>query len=172
MRADIEDGPAGPLRSQEGARRARELLPDGIFHVTARAVYELPLFVDDADRHGFVHLLRRLEQTQHIRCVSYCLMVSHYHLLLEGRAEDLRVFMQRLNGRYAQRFNLRHHRHGHVFGDRYTARAVVSDRQLQETQEYIAANPAKSGLIDEDRPWPWVWCEDGSGGATEGVGTG
>jgi putative transposase len=154
------------------ARLARELLPDGIFHVTARAVYEFPLFIDDADRHSFVHLLRRLENRHRIHCRAYCLMVSHYHLLLEGRSADLRVLMQRLNGRYAQRFNLRHDRHGHVFGDRYTARAVTSERQLDETYDYIAANPAKSGLVDEGKPWPWIWFDSEPVRAAKGLGTG
>jgi putative transposase len=153
-------------------RQARELLPDGVFHVTARAVFEYPLFMDDVDRHGFVHLLRRLESRHSVRCRAYCLMVGHYHLLLEGRSADLRVFMQRLNGRYAQRFNLRHHRHGHVFGDRYTARSVVGDRQLDQTVDYIAANPGKSGLIEEGRPWPWIWFEGDPSAASKGPGTG
>ena len=151
-------------------RPARELLRDGVFHVTARAVFELPLFMDDADRHAFIHVMRQLEKRHHVRCRGYCLMVSHYHLLLEGRVEDLRVFMQRLNGRYAQRFNRRHNRH--VFGDRYSARAVVSEGQLDEAREYIGANPWKSGLIAEGRPWPWVWFDDGPAGAVEGSGTG
>lgn len=154
------------------ARLARELLPDGIFHVTARAVYQFPLFVDDADRHCFVHLLRRLEERHYIRCHAYCLMVSHYHLVLEGRSVDLRTFMQRLNGRYAQRFNLRHQRHGHLFGDRYTARAVVGERQLEATLDYIVANPAKSGLLDKGKRWPWIWLEGEPIDASEGLGTG
>jgi len=154
------------------ARTARELLPDGTFHITARAVYEFPLFMDDADRHGFVHLLRRLESRYSVHCRGYCLMVSHYHLLLEGRNADLRAFMQRLNGRYAQRFNLRHRRHGHVLGDRYTARIVVGEKQLDDTYEYIAANPAKSGLVDDGKPWPWIWFDGESGAASNGPGTG
>jgi len=139
------------------ARIARELLPDGIFHVTVRAVFEFPLFVDDADRHGFVLLLRRLESRHRIRCRAYCLMVSHYHLVLEGQSADLRAFMQRLNGGHAQRFNMRHHRHGHLFGDRYSARVVSGEGQFDETLEYIAANPAKSGLLDKGEEWPWIW---------------
>jgi putative transposase len=154
------------------ARRPRQLLPDGIFHVTARAVHEFPLFMDDADRHAFVHLLRRLERQYRVRCRAYCLMVSHYHLLLEGQNADLRVFMQRLNGRYAQRFNLRHHRQGHVFGDRNAARAVVDERQLRQTYDYIAANPGKSGLLDEGRVWPWLWIEGEPESTSEGLGTG
>jgi hypothetical protein len=33
-------------------RQPRNILPDGVFHVTARAVYDLSLFEDDADRQG------------------------------------------------------------------------------------------------------------------------
>ena len=124
--------------------------------------------MDDADRHAFIHLLHRLERRHEIHCLAYCLMVTHYHLLLDGRAADLRASMQRLNGRYAQRFNLRHHRHGHVFGDRYSARPVLGERQLDETYDYIAANPGKSGLVE---PWPWLWF-DSEGEASKGTGTG
>ena len=49
MRADVGDGAARPLPSTRVARLPRELLPDGILHVTARAVYEFRLFVDDAE---------------------------------------------------------------------------------------------------------------------------
>ncbi|HZO61503.1 MAG TPA: transposase, partial [Gaiellaceae bacterium] len=112
-------------------RAARSSLPDGVFHVTARAVSDLALFVDDADRHGFVHQLRQLEARYDVGCLGYCLMATHYHLLLEGSTDALQVFMQRLNGGYAARFNRRHRRYGHVFGDRYTARLVEGEGQLE-----------------------------------------
>ena len=72
MRADLGWSATWAITFDDMARLARELLPDGIFHVTARAVYEFPLFIDDADRHGFVHLLRRLEVRHGIHCRGYC----------------------------------------------------------------------------------------------------
>jgi REP element-mobilizing transposase RayT len=138
-------------------RQARGEFPAGVFHVMARAVYEQPLFADDADRHGFIFILRSLEAEFDVRCMAYCLMTTHYHLLLTGSIEQLGAFMKRLNGRYAQRFNSRHHRHGHLFAERYTSRIVNDDQQLEAVYAYIDANPARAGLCDDGERWPWTW---------------
>ena len=98
-------------------RQPRNLLPDRIFHVTARAVADEPLFVDDHDRKRFLWLLNRFCSEYGIRRLAYCLMGTHYHLLLEGTSADLSRLMHQLNSRYAQRFNERHGRHGHLFGE-------------------------------------------------------
>ena len=148
-------------------RQARSVLVGGVFHVTARAVFEHPLFADDADRHGFIHIFRTLEAEGEVECLAYCLMSTHYHLLLAGRAEQLGGFMKRLNGRYAQRFNRRHHRHGHVFAERYTSRVVCGEAHLDDVYAYIAANPAKAGLCDGREPWPWTWTGGSRDGGTD-----
>jgi putative transposase len=153
------------------ARQPRSDFPDGVFHVMARAVYEQPLFADDADRHGFVFILRKLEAQFKIHCLAYCLMTTHYHLLLRGSTEDLGSFMKRLNGRYAQRFNARHHRHGHLFAERYTSRVVYGDPQLEAVYAYIDANPAKAGLCDDGEWWPWTWIAHEPVLASKGDGT-
>jgi hypothetical protein len=53
-------------------RRARNLLPDGIFHVIARAVADGPLFVDDDDRRHFVWLLNQFCVEFGVRRRAYC----------------------------------------------------------------------------------------------------
>ena len=140
-------------------RQPRSVLPDGIFHVTARVVGAEPLFVDDYDRRRFVWLLTCLCAECGIRRRAYCLMVTHSHLLVEGASADLSRFMRRLNSRYAQRYNERHDRHGHLFGERYTVRVVRDDRQLADTYAYLDANPSKAGLCRADGPWPWSWAD-------------
>ena len=52
------------------------------------------------------------------RCLTYCLMGNHIHLLIETPKPNLRDGMQRFHGDYAQRFNRRHKRVGHVFQGR------------------------------------------------------
>ncbi|HEY7604591.1 MAG TPA: transposase [Gaiellaceae bacterium] len=140
-------------------RQPRTELPDGIFHVTAHSVFGLELFVDDRDRSVFLWLLGELTERFPVRCLAYCLLGTHYHLLLEGAAADLGPAMQRLNGRFSRYFNERHSRAGHVFAERYSARVVVDDRHLEQLYEYIEANPAKAGLCDGDEPWRWTWFE-------------
>jgi len=128
-----------------------------MFHVTARSGFEQVLFVDDDDRRVFLWLLRKLSAHFSVECLAYCLMGTHYHLILEGTAEDLRATMQRLNGGYAHYFNERHDRHGHVFGQRYAARAILDEHHLEELWRYVEQNPAKVGLCFPDERWRWMW---------------
>jgi hypothetical protein len=89
---------------------------------------------------------------------------THYHLVLEGRQAKLSEAMRSLNGRYAQRFNERHQRTGHVFAQRYSAYVIRDESHLEEALRYIAANPVKSGLCERVDDWPWLGiCESLSG---------
>jgi REP-associated tyrosine transposase len=117
------------------------------------------LFVDDHDRSRFVWWVKELATTYEIRLRAYCLLSTHYHLLLEGRGTDMAALMQRLNGRYARRYNERHCRFGHLFAERYAAWVVDRDEHLASTYAYIAANPVNAGLCENASDWPWLWFE-------------
>ncbi len=140
-------------------RRPRKALPDGVYHVTAQAAWGLSLFEDDDDRRTFLWLLGEATSRFDVGCLAYCLMTTHVHLLLEGSTTTLGSAMQRLNGRYAQRFNTRHNRVGHVFGQRYSAYVLRDERHLREARQYIAANPVKAGLCEREGDWPWTWID-------------
>jgi REP-associated tyrosine transposase len=124
-------------------RLLRENVEDGIYHVFARGNDRQDIYLDDADRHAYLRLLGSSVDVMNWRCLSYCLMSNHVHLL------------QRLHGRYAQRFNGRHGRTGHLFGGRYGAKRIRSDAQLQVTAAYIARNPVEAGLCSHAEEWPW-----------------
>ena len=63
--------------------------------------------------------------------------------------------MHRLHGAYAQGFNRRHKRSGHVFERRFNAVGVESDAQLWATVSYIVQNPVAAGLCGTPEDWPW-----------------
>jgi REP element-mobilizing transposase RayT len=142
-----------------------------MFHVTARAGWRQPLFADDEDRRVFLWQLRRLTARFGVELLAFCLMGTHYHLFLEGSAKDVASLMHRLNGGYAHHFNARHGRHGHVFGQRYTARAILDERHLEELWRYIEENPWKARLCAPGKPWPWLWLKPlaGPSGQAEGL---
>jgi REP element-mobilizing transposase RayT len=151
------------LASLAVARQLRSELPDGVYHVTARSVAGGELFVDDEDRRAFLWLLGFVVVNGQLECRAYCLMGTHYHLLLEGRRDRLSEGMKCLNGRYARRFNERHDRHGHVFADRYSAYVIKDEAHLEETCRYIAANPVRAGLCESVGDWPWTWIRGTTG---------
>jgi putative transposase len=51
--------------------------------------------------------------------------------------------MRELNGVYAQTFNRRHRRSGHIFGGRYSAVGVTRESHLLELSRYVVLNPER-----------------------------
>jgi putative transposase len=81
-------------------------------------------------------------------------MTTHYHLLVGATREKLSVGLRWLNGVYAQRFNRRHGRKGHLFGDRFWA-SVVEDDHFPTARRYILLNPVRADVCDLPEQWDW-----------------
>jgi REP element-mobilizing transposase RayT len=131
-------------------RTARGDLGDGLFHVTARGNAGIEIFVDDVDRRVFLRLLYEWAARHNWTLHAYCLMPNHVHLLIEADGPALSKGMRFL-GRYAQFFNGRHERYGHLFQGRFGARLVEEGRR-KDVREYILENPERAGL-GADYPW-------------------
>jgi len=82
-------------------------------------------------------------------------MGNHYHLLVETPKANLAKGMRQLNGVYAQTFNRRHRRDGHLFQGRYGARLVQADEHLLAVVRYIVRNPLRAGICTRLDDWPW-----------------
>ena len=104
------------------ARPPRLLIPGGIYHVTARGNERGLLYRDPADNERFLDILAEVTRRQRWRVLAYCLMGNHYHLLIQTPEPNLAAGMRQLNGVYAQSFNRRHTRVGHLFEGRYDAK--------------------------------------------------
>jgi REP element-mobilizing transposase RayT len=136
-------------------RKPREELAGAIHHVYARGNDRRRIFLDNVDRHVYLRMLGETVGRTRWCCLSYCLMHNHVHLLIETPEANLGRGMQRLHGVYAQSFNARHGRSGHVFQGRYGAVRMTDDAQLWTTARYIARNPVSAGLVRTGHDWPW-----------------
>jgi REP element-mobilizing transposase RayT len=123
--------------------------------VTARGNSGQRIFRDATDRHAFIRLLGQVIRRSQWSCLTYCLMNNHYHLLLLTPEPTLGTGMRRLNGLYAQRFNLRHERGGRLWGDRFFSLPLRRDAHLLAAVRYIAWNPVRAGLCARPEEWPW-----------------
>lgn len=129
-------------------------LDAGVFHVYAHSVWAADaLFRDDQDRLAFERELARTTARAGWRCLSFCLMGSHYHLILDVDARVLAKGMHYLNFRYATYFNERHGMKGHVQGRRYDARRIRSSAVLRIVTKYVARNPVEAGLCEKPEDW-------------------
>jgi REP element-mobilizing transposase RayT len=137
------------------ARLRRSDLPDGIFHVTSHGIGAASIFREDVDRLDFLSLLAVIAGTSGWTMHAHCLLDTHYHLVVATTAANLSTGMQRLNGRYAQLFNHRHRRRGHLFEGRFRSWVVRDDRHLEATYAYVLQNPVKARLCGAAADWPW-----------------
>src|SRR5205085_1028572 len=83
-----------------------------VYHDSARGVALCDIFRDDVDRRLFLARLRRIAGEHAWTCSLYCLMTTHFHLLIDTSLDQLSSGMHRLQGPYAQRFNRRYVRVG------------------------------------------------------------
>jgi putative transposase len=140
-----------PLRSQ---------FAGDIFHCMQHGIDDRPIFRFDSDREMFLRYLGEEIARSQWTCLAYTLMRTHYHLLIRLQKETLSSGFQRLNGRYAQAFNLIHERRGHLFERRFRDVLVESDSHRYEATRYIHLNAPKANACT--RPEDWEWSDYGS----------
>jgi putative transposase len=136
-------------------RSPREEFPGAIHHVWARGNRKALIFLDDFDRLRYLVLLARVVERFGWRCLAYCLMGNHMHLVLETPEANLGDGMERLHGEYAISFNQRHALSGHVFQDRFSNKRPTSDPQMWQLMRYVALNPVVAGLCRFPEQWRW-----------------
>jgi putative transposase len=144
------------------SRVPRSSLPDGLFHVSSRGVADRDaIFRDDTDRRAFLVLLRDSVCKHDWTCHAFCLMGTHYHLVVDTLRVNLPRGLHRLNWLYALHFNDRYGLFGHVFADRFSARVIESEDYLYDACAYVMLNPVNAGLCDRVEDWPWSYSRYG-----------
>ncbi len=113
------------------------------------------IFLSDDDRHDFLEKLAEVFSEFAWECYAYCLMDTHYHLLIETPQANLSEGMHKLNSDYCKRFNWKHEKVGHVLQERFNSPLIENDEHLYNAISYIALNPVKEGIVDDPGLWRW-----------------
>jgi putative transposase len=95
--------------------------------VTALACRDDRLFREPADQRRFIQHLRRVLVEHDWLCNVYCLMGTHFHLIPYTVSATLSVGMHRLLSEYAQWFNWKYDRRGHLFSSRFSSRHITDE---------------------------------------------
>jgi putative transposase len=137
------------------ARRLREEVAGGIHHAIAKGNAGATIVEDDADRNAFIGRLARTVERSEWSCLAYCLLDSHVHLVVGTPRPNLGSGMQSLLGPYAQNFNQKHDRDGHLFRARFYSRRIQSENHLVSALIYVALNPVRAGIVERPEHWRW-----------------
>jgi hypothetical protein len=82
-------------------------------------------------------------------------MSNHYHLLVEISEPNLSRAMQWINVCYAEYFNRKHSRQGHLFQGRFKPILVDAEGYLKHLSRYIHLNPVRAKLVASAMDYPW-----------------
>jgi putative transposase len=137
------------------ARPPRLQVPGGLYHITSHANAGRVLFAADAERREFLDIVAAVIPTRGWSCMAFCLMTTHYHLLVQTPEADLAAGMQYLNGRFAQRINFLRSEKGHLFDSRYGSVFVETEQHALTLHRYIALNPVEARMVARPEDWPW-----------------
>ena len=129
--------------------------PNAWHHVMNRARRGQDLFVDKADYQQFIDLLQETTDLFNVRVAAYCLMPTHYHLMLQTPDANLSRCMRHLNGVYTQRYNVSHSCDGILFRGRYKSILVDADNYVLQLVRYIHRNPLTAGLVKRLDQYVW-----------------
>ena len=123
-----------------------------------RGIEGKSIFRGYRDRKDFVTRLEDLTKETGTHVLAWSLLRNHVHLLLFSGPSGLALFMRRLLTGYAQGFNRRHRRRGHLFQNRYKSIVCEEDPYLLELVRYIHLNPLRASIVKNlaelDR-YPW-----------------
>lgn len=137
------------------SRPLRIEYPGAVYHVISRGNAGQDIFITNHDRQKFLHWLEDTVKIHNLLIHAYCLMGSHYHLLVETPDGNLSKAMRDLNGNYTQSFNYFHERKGHLMQGRYKAYVIEKEAYLLEVARYIVLNPVRAGLVAHPNKWAW-----------------
>ena len=136
-------------------RPPRLEFPFALYHVTARGNERRALFRDDHDREMYLSRIAHYRERFRFQLLAYCLMTNHVHLAIRTGAAPLSKIMAGLHSSYAEYFNRRHERVGHLFQGRYKAFIVQEDRYLHALLRYVHLNPVRAGLVRRANDYFW-----------------
>jgi putative transposase len=128
-------------------RTSRIDAPGAVQHVMVRGINRQPIFDGQEDQEDLLRRTDLLLREEGVRCYAWVLMPNHLHFLLQSGERPLWRFMHRLAGSYAQAFNRRHARTGHLFENRFKSKLVGNMAYLLELVRYIHLNPVRAGIV-------------------------
>ena len=127
------------------------------YHVYNRGVNRSAIFFDQENYAFFIRRMRHYFQPELVHIIAYCLMPTHYHLLVQTQTDDEfgSKVMQSFGTSYVKAINKQQDRVGPLFQGKYNDKLVDTDAYLSHLTRYIHRNPVDAGYVAQVEEWPY-----------------
>jgi len=136
-------------------RANRYFMPGCIWHITHRCHKQDFLLKFAQTRQRYIHWLYQARKRFRAEILNYTITSNHIHLVVRnvGGNNDIPSMIQLVAGRTAQEYNIRKHRKGAFWEDRYHATAIETGEHLQQCILYLDLNMVRAGAVKHPREW-------------------
>jgi putative transposase len=124
-------------------------------HVMNRAAARARILATDDDKQLLLDCLVEGTRRHAVEIHSYCLMDTHYHLLVRSTRADLSSAMRFASAKITRIKNSRDGRDGPLFRGRFLSVPIETDAHLIQVSRYIHLNPLDARLVDSALNWRW-----------------
>jgi putative transposase len=136
-------------------RSARIVVPELAHHVIQRGNRRQAIFFSDEDRVAYLDLLKIYCTKAGTRCLAWCLMDNHVHLILvPTHVDGLRATLAAVHTAYSQRINAAQGEAGHLFQGRFLSYPMDLAYQMAAIR-YVENNPVAAGMVERAEDWRW-----------------
>ena len=137
------------------SRPLREDEPGAWHHVMNRALGRRSLFDGALDYRRLLALLAREVRRGRLEVHAYCLMRTHFHLLIRSPAGAVAQAMRDLGRDYTVYFNRRRGRDGPIFRGRFRSKRIRAQTYRRTVLRYVDDNPVGTALVGNPVEYPW-----------------
>ncbi len=124
-------------------------------HITHRGNNRQDVFLTDEDRRRYQQLLLLNLAPCQADLLGWCWMSNHVHLIVVPQADDsLARLVRRVHSSYAQDFNRRRGRDGHLWRSRFYS-CPLGRSHLGAALLYVDLNPVRAAMTGTATAWEW-----------------
>ncbi len=132
-------------------RQPRTKSHSNIYHCMLRGINKQDIFFEEKDYLEFQRIIKKTKNKFLYQLYSYVLMPNHIHLEIKDENYKLSKIIHSIGTSYANYFNKKYKRVGHLFENRFRSRNVENIYYLLNLIRYIHQNPLKAGICEMEQ---------------------
>ena len=125
------------------------------YHIYNRGNNRQPIFYEQENYFFFLQRLKEYTKKLNVVVIAYCLMPTHFHLLICPSLDNLSEMMRSLSISYSKAMNKRYNRVGTLFQGQFRTVHIDRDEYLLHLSRYIHLNPVKASLVKLPEDWQY-----------------
>jgi len=120
-----------------------------------RGINGMDVFPNERLKSIFLNLVREKSRLLKIEIYAYCILDSHFHIVLQNSVGKMSEFLRQICSQYASMYRKIEGGRGYVFQDRFMSTLIQDDSYLKMSILYVLLNPVRARIVLNPFSYNW-----------------